>query len=182
MFEGKLTRLRVYKREDLKKVWNFINQENTMKFLRPGIPFPYRFEEEEKWYDSISAMSEKNYTFAIERIEDDEYIGGCGINEIDWKNSYCEIGIFLSEDYCGKGYGTDALRTLVDFIFNEMNLNKVMLNVYSFNDRAISSYKNVGFVEEGRLREHIFRNGKYSDELIMSILRSDWREMKEKGV
>src|SRR6056297_2989689 len=182
MFEGKLTRLRVYKKEDLKTVWNYINQENTMKFLRPGIPFPFKFEEEEKWYESINGLSTKSYTFAIERKKDDEYLGGVGINEIDWKNSYCEIGIFLAEDYCGQGYGTDALKVLIDFIFNEMNLNKVMLSVYSFNDRAQNSYKKTGFVEEGRLREHIFRNGKYNDEIIMSILRKEWEEMKKKGV
>lgn len=182
MFEGKITRLRVYKKEDLKRVWNFINQEKTMKFLRPGIPFPYRFEEEEKWYESISGLSQKNYTFAIERLKDDEYIGGLGINEIDWKNSYCEIGIFLAEDFCGEGYGTDALKILVDFIFNEMNLNKVMLSVYSFNERARNSYKKVGFVEEGILRDNIFRNGEYNDEIIMSILRREWEEMKEKTV
>jgi len=182
MFEGKLTRLRVYRKEDLKKVWSYINDENIMKYLRPGIPFPFKFEDEEKWYESFNGLSEKSYTFAIERLKDDEYLGGCGINDIDWKNSFCEIGIFLSDNFCGNGYGTDALKILVDFIFNELNLNKVMLNVYDFNERAINSYKKVGFIEEGRLRDHIFRNGKYNDEVVMSILRREWEEMKQKGV
>lgn len=108
-------------------------------------------------------------------MEDNEYIGGCGINHVDWKNSRAEVGIFLGKPFWNKVYGTDAMRVLVNFIFNEMNLNKISLNVYSFNERAIRSYEKVGFKVEGVLKQHIYREGHYHDEIIMAILKSEWK-------
>ncbi|BBE30378.1 N-acetyltransferase [Tepiditoga spiralis] len=175
MLKGNKIRLRAYKREELKLVMEFINDEDVTKFLRPGVPFPFRYEDEIKFYESLNPMSTSSYSFAIELLETEKYIGGCGINEIDWKNSVATVGIFLGKPYWNKGYGTEALKILVDFIFNEMNINKVKLNVYSFNERAIKSYKKVGFVVEGRLRQEIFKEGKYYDEIIMGILRSEYK-------
>nr|WP_206076217.1 GNAT family protein [Marinitoga lauensis] len=74
------------------------------------------------------------------------------------------------------GYGTEAMKLLVNFIFDEMNINKVKLHVFSFNKRAIRSYEKVGFKVEGVLREQIFREGKYHDEIIMGILRREWQK------
>ena len=76
----------------------------------------------------------------------------------------------------GQGYGTEAMQLLLEHAFNTLNLNRVDLHVYDDNQRAIEMYKRVGFVEEGRLRDYHFREGKYFDTLIMSILRDEWIE------
>ena len=103
------------------------------------------------------------------------------MNEVDWKNGHGTVGIFIGQEaYLGRGYGTDAMRVLVDFIFNETNLNKLRLNVFAFNERAIKSYKKCGFVVEGTHRQELFRYGRYHDELRMGILRSEWAALKEK--
>jgi len=172
--ESSKIRLRAYRREDIKDALSFINDPEVSEYLRPGIPFPMKLENEEKWYESIDPMSTSNYSFAIETKDKSLYIGGCGINETDWKNSWCVVGIFLGKRYWNKGYGTDAMKTLVNFIFNEMNMNKIKLNVYSFNKRAVKSYEKCGFVTEGILKQEFFRNGQYHDEYIMSILKSDY--------
>ncbi|HAS79648.1 MAG TPA: N-acetyltransferase [Fusobacteriaceae bacterium] len=172
MYEGKLVRLREYRKGDIERAKEFLNDFEVRKNLQPTIPYPFTLEDEEKWYSGISAIKD-TYTFALETLED-RYIGGCGINSIDWKNSKVVIGIFIGDkEYWSKGYGSDAINILVKFIFDEMNINKIALNVYSFNERAIKCYEKCGFKREGVLREELFRQGRYHDEILMSILKSE---------
>ncbi|MCT4598265.1 MAG: GNAT family N-acetyltransferase [Vallitalea sp.] len=176
MYNGKLVRLREYRKSDIDTVLQYINDEEVKENLIPGIPFPYTREDEEKWLESNTAMKD-TYNFAIETLEDKIYLGGCGINEVDWKNSKVIIGIFIgNKDYWNKGYGTDAMNVLIRFIFNEMNINKIKLCVYSFNKRAIRCYEKCGFIQEGILRQELYRNGKYHDEIEMAILKEDYNK------
>ncbi len=85
------------------------------------------------------------------------------------------VGIFLGKQFCNNGYGTDAMRVLVNFIFSEMKLHKISLLTYGFNKRTIRSYEKVGFKVEGVLKENIYREGQYHDELIMSIFKEEWK-------
>ena len=175
MYEGKLVRLRALKREDMITAKDYMNDSEVRKNLQGGIPFPFTLEDEYKFYEGISGMKD-TYTFAIESMEK-RYLGGCGINQIDWKNSVATIGIFIGDKSCwGKGYGTEAIKLLTDFIFNEMNINKVKLNVYSFNKRAMRCYEKCGFIREGVLRQEIYREGRYHDDIVMGLLRDEYKK------
>lgn len=177
MYKGTKVKLRAYRKEDLERVVDLINDPEVKKLLTPGIPFPYTMEDEYKWYDSITANTSGVYSFAIETLEEKRYIGGCGVNHVDWKNGTVTIGIFIGDkDYWGKGYGTDAMQVLIGFIFDEMNIRKIKLNVFSFNERAIKSYEKCGFKVEGTLKDEIFREGGYHDEYIMALFRRDYSE------
>ena len=120
-----------------------------------------------------------SYSFALEKLSDGEYIGRCSIIKIDWKNSVAEVGIFLGRPYWSQGYGTDAMRVLVRFIFNEMNMNKIKLHVFSFNERAKRVYEKIGFKVEGILRQELFREGRYHDVIVMGLLKSEWEDLTE---
>ncbi len=110
-------------------------------------------------------MAEPNWT----------HIGSCGYHVIDWRNRGAECGIAIGDkSQWGKGYGTDAMRTLVGFGFGELNLHRIMLRVYDDNPRAVRAYEKVGFKTEGRLRESNFHDGRYRDALVMAILRPEW--------
>jgi len=174
LYEGESVRLRAYRKEDIPAVLDVINDPEVKLYLTPGIPFPYRLEDEAKWYDEMGKDPSKSYSFAIERKEDGQYLGGCGYNEIDWHNSVVTVGIFLSSKWHGKGYGTDTMRVLTSFVFKEMPVNKIALKVFAFNKRGIRSYEKCGFKTDGVLRQHAFRNGEYHDEVVMSLLRSEW--------
>jgi len=178
MLEGNLVRLRAYERDDLEKARMIYNDPEVNKYLRPDIPYPLRVEDEIKWYERLDPFGRGGYSFAIERLSDGEYIGSCGIDNVDWKNSRAAVGIFLGKMHWNHGYGTDALSVLVDFCFNEMNLHKVYLYVFSYNERAIHTYEKIGFKVDATLRDNIFKDGRYRDELVMSILRSEWEEKK----
>jgi len=180
MLEGRKVRLRAYTKGDLEKARTYLNDPKVSRMLQIGIPFPFRPEDEEKWYNSLELNGSGEYSFAIESKENGEYLGGCGMQRIDTKNRLTTVGIFLGDEHCGKGYGTDALQVLVDFCFNEVNLNKIKLFVFAFNKRAIACYRKIGFKLEGTLRQEIFRDGKYQDNLVMGLLFSDWQKRQAK--
>jgi RimJ/RimL family protein N-acetyltransferase len=179
MYTGVKVKLRAYKREDVELAQQYLNDAETKRLLTPGVPYPYTLEEETKWFEKISANND-HYSFAIETLEEGKYIGGCGINSLDWKNSVAIVGIFIGDkNYWGKGYGTDAMKVLVKFIFEQMNMNKVKLFVYSFNERAVKSYEKSGFKKEGVLRQEMFRDGKYNDEYVMGMLKDEYFATKQ---
>ncbi|MFA5524489.1 MAG: GNAT family protein [Tissierellales bacterium] len=174
MLFGKRVRLRGLKMEDVEPAYEYMCDPEVLLNLSPGIPYPMTLEREREWFKSQISMQD-TYNFSIEDIETSLYIGGCGINKIDWKNRVVTVGIYIGDkDFRDKGYGTEAMRLLIDFIFSQMNINRIQLSVFSFNERAIRSYKKNGFVEEGRLKQSIFRNGRYYDEILMSILRENY--------
>jgi len=174
LLKGKLVRLREYKQSDVELAYKYMNDPEVLLNLGNGIPYPMILEKEQEWFDS-QIKSKDTYSFAIESLEDGIYIGGCGINWYDWKNGTAEIGIFIgNQQFREKGYGTDAMKVLIDFIFNQTNINRIQLSTYSFNERAYKTYLKCGFKEEGRLRQRIFRNGKYHDEILMGLLREEY--------
>lgn len=178
MYVGKKIRLREYRKEDIPIRINYINDPEICKNLTPDIPYPVTLHEEEKWFQSINTLSD-SYKFAIETLEDKQFIGGCSINGVDWKNSVATVGIFIGDkDYRGKGYGSDAMRVLMDFIFMQMNINKIRLTVYSYNESAIKCYERCGYKIEGTLRQEIYRDGKYYDKLYMGLLKAEYLSNK----
>lgn len=174
MYTGQKVRLRAYTREDIPIRLSYINDVEIANFLTGDIPFPIMMHEEEKWFESIPSQPNK-YMFAIETIDGNHFIGGCSINDVDWKNSVATVGIFIgNKDYWGNGYGNDAMNILISFIFNQMNINKIRLISYSFNKRAIKSFEKCGFVIEGILRKEVFKDGVYYDKIAMGILREEF--------
>ena len=130
-------------------------------------------ESEREWIETT--LKNNNFNFAIVKLENDEMIGNCGIMNINQKDRYAEVGIFIGDEKNrSNGYGTECLKLLLDFGFNYMNFNNIMLGVKSFNERAIACYKKVGFKEFGRRRESYFLNGKYYDDVYMDILAREF--------
>lgn len=170
MYYGEKVCLRAYREEDIPKATSFVNDEELKKLLVTNIPFPMTLWEEEEWVKSQKSSQNGSYNFAIEDIETKAYIGGCGIQEVNWLSRVATVGIMIGDkEYWGKGYGTDAMKVLMDFIFNKMNIRKIRLSTFSFNMRARKSYEKCGFEVEGILKDEIFKDGKYYDEIIMSV-------------
>jgi RimJ/RimL family protein N-acetyltransferase len=102
-------------------------------------------------------------------------VGSAGLFHEDTLARYAEVGIALLAEARGQGVGTEALRQLVEFAFVRRNLRRLHLVVIASNTAAIASYAKLGFVEEGRRREHCWVRGRYEDEVLMGLLRSEWR-------
>lgn len=115
--------------------------------------------------------------FSIITINEDKLIGTVGLESIDHMNRTATLGIFIGDkEYLSKGYGTEAIRLLLDYGFNYMNLHNIKLHLMSFNERALKCYKKCGFKEAGRIRENKFINGKYYDTIAMDILENEFSE------
>ncbi|HID86791.1 MAG TPA: N-acetyltransferase [Anaerolineae bacterium] len=171
MIEGEKVKLRAIEREDIPRFVRWLNDRELLGYLTRYMPLSKA--EEERWFER-QLEDESGRIFAIETREG-VHIGNIGLHEIDWKNGHAELGIFIGEkEYWGQGYGTDAILTLLDFAFNEMNLHRVYLRVLAFNHRAIRCYEKCGFALEGTEREAVFRDGRYHDQLLMGILREEF--------
>ncbi len=121
------------------------------------------------------------YFFLIRTVADDRAIGLMDL-EVDARVGDGWVGIGIGERaYWGKGYGSEAMRLLVRYAFMELNLRRVSLNVFEYNQRAIRSYEKVGFRHEGRERRWMQRSGRRWDLVYMGLLRSEWEESQTRG-
>jgi RimJ/RimL family protein N-acetyltransferase len=124
-----------------------------------------------KW----GANDKDNVGFAIETLDDPPVLVG---NVHLWgarpKDRCATLGIALGREYLGRGYGTDTMRVIVGYAFREMGLHRIQLSVALYNFAAIRVYEKAGFVEEGRHRESVFHDGRWYDDVLMSILDHEW--------
>jgi RimJ/RimL family protein N-acetyltransferase len=177
VYYGKRIRFRAPERSDLPTFVEWLNDPEVTVGLM--IAYPMGLEDENQWFDRMSHLPLEQHPYVIEIMEGKEWrkIGTCGFNDIDWRNSNAEIGIMIGDKTCwNKGYGTEAMKLLIKVGFEIMNLHRTWLRVYANNTRAIRCYEKAGFVQEGRKREAEYKNGKYFDILLMSVLRPEWKE------
>ena len=173
MYTGEKIRLRAFDNSDLCRLMSYANDYSVMRSASGGLLLPSTVEDEARFMGSQTNYSAGEYQFAIEALENGELIGQCGLTHLSWKNRVAEVTILIGEKaYRGKGYGADAVRTLCRFAFDEMNLHKLKAVVFDFNDTAKRCYEKCGFTTEGLLREEIYREGKYHDVAVMSLIRN----------
>ena len=139
-------------------------------------PFYHGVRNTERIREEFKIVS-KTHNYAIVDIESNEPIGHCGFNNIDHLNQIGEVGIMIGDkNYWDKGYGTEALVLLLDFSFEALNLHNISLWTYSFNERALKSFKNIGFKLIGKKREALLRGKDRYDVIYMDILPSEFYE------
>ncbi|MDM5155391.1 GNAT family protein [Bacillus sp. DX1.1] len=118
--------------------------------------------------------------FAICLSKTNEVIGDLAILEIDKENQKAFYRISMHNlNTVGKGYGSEATQLTLSYAFDVLQLNRLQLEVYSHNPRGIRAYEKAGFIQEGRLREVLFINNQFSDEVIMSVLKRDYEKQKK---
>ena len=129
--------------------------------------------ESEKKY--LEENSSPEATFVIVTIEGDKMIGTVGLEDVNNINRTATLGIFIGDkDYRDKGYGTEAIKLILEYGFKYMNLNNIKLDLMAFNTRSLKCYEKCGFKEYGRRRKCKFVNGKYYDSISMDILTEEF--------
>ncbi len=174
MIEAKQINLRSLEMTDLERMHRWINDREITRFL--SVRYQMSLAAEEAWLRGRTAalMAYGDVSFAIE-TKDGRHIGSCGLHQATPENRAASLGIMIGEKDCwSHGYGTDAVRTLARFGFDDMNLHRIELHVYDFNERAIAAYRRCGFVEEGRMRDAHYGGGRYIDVIVMSVLRDEF--------
>lgn len=177
LLQGDLVYLDLVTDDDVPQFAKWGRSMELMRYLWIDAVVP---QTEEEWKASVAGWREsrKNnrmYPFSIRATQDHALLGYLFYMQIHWRNRHALIGIAIgNSDYWGGGYGTEAMRLALRYGFMEMNLNRVQLEVFAYNTRAVRSYEKVGFKLEGTLRQWLLRDGEYHDVHIMGILRDEW--------
>lgn len=174
MIVGEKVRLRPVERDDLPRFVAWFADHEVRQFL--SVYLPFSMEQEKRWFEDLQERiaRKESVVLAIETAEG-VHIGNIGLNDINWKDRSAELGIVVGEKgYWNQGYGSDAIRTMLNLAFGEMNLHRIFLRVDADNARGIGCYKGVGFQREGTYRDAVFKKGAYHDQYVMSILRSEF--------
>ena len=171
MLIGKKIKLLPLEKEDLPRSRSWVNDTFiNSKMLRV---LPVTRVEQERWYEDI-VQDPSKIVFAIKTLNDEEHIGNTGFYHIDWIHRRAEFWILIGErNFWGHGIGSDVVSLMQRYAFNNLNLNKLYVNVGVDNQEAIALYKKLNFVQEGMLKEHYYIEGKYLDIMRMAILRKD---------
>lgn len=172
--------LRPLERADARQCAGWFNHPEITRTLLMYRPVSLRAEEE---FIEKALQSEHDLVLGIALKDSDRLIGGTGLRDIDFKDRHAGFGITIGEPQeWGKGYGTEATRLMVEHAFLTLNLNRVWLRVYEYNQRGIRAYEKVGFRREGVLRQDTYREGRYWDTIIMGILREEWAGWNATGL
>jgi len=151
--------------------FNDLRTTRTLIFLGP-----MGTASEEAWFTQMSEHHGKDrWFFVICRLEDDRAVGSIDLHQVDYRNGSCSLGIAIGDPAeTGQGYGSDALRTILGFGFDQLRLERIELEVYDFNAEARRLYERVGFRHEGTSRHALYSDGALHDVHRMSVLRDEW--------
>lgn len=175
--KGNRVYLRPVQKEDMKSFYQATLDDEIMYMT--GTKNAFTLEQLYEHFERIT-KDETRFDFSICLIDGDELIGDLSILDIDKENNKAGFRIALHhKKYFNKGYGTEAVQLALSFAFEKLRLNRLQLEVYSHNLRGIKSYEKAGFKKEGVIRESLYLNNQFSDEIIMGILQREYLERKK---
>ena len=177
IFQGELVRLAAVDLETISETFSrWTRDSQYMRLLDSGAARPFSVKSAKEMLEKeLEGNSPDLYMFLIRTLSDGRAIGSISLDGVQGHHSDAYVSIGIGERRCwGQGYGTDAMRVILSYAFNELNLNRVSLNVFAYNSRAIHTYEKLGFKHEGCQREFLSREGRRWDLLYMGILRSEW--------
>lgn len=159
--------LRDWNDNDLESLVKYGNNINVAKFMSDVFPHPYTPEAGKAFIKMANSYSPRH----IRAIEiEGEAAGGIGIHpQQDIYKKNAELGYWLAERYWGKGIIVKAINEIVQYGFDNFDLNRIFARPFGNNTRSQKALEKAGFVQEARLSKTIFKNGEYLDELIYSI-------------
>ncbi|MBM7586467.1 RimJ/RimL family protein N-acetyltransferase [Bacillus pakistanensis] len=177
ILKGKRIELSGFLEEDLPIISSWSKNEHLQRNL-DALPFkPKTNDEIQKW---MNHSSEKDFRFAIRLMDTNELIGYVEVDGILWTHRTGWVTIAIGDGrYWGDGYGKEALTCLISYAFQELNLFRLQLTVFSYNERAIKLYKSLGFEEEGRFRKFLQRDGDRYDMILFGLLKDEWKKNNE---
>lgn len=176
LLRGQKVRLTAVAKEDLPTITRWYEDAGFSRLFdaKPAVP-----KSETQWATWLEEQnkSKEAYLFAIRRLDKDTLIGYIEIDDILWAHQNCWLGIGLGDrTNWGQGYGREAMELILKFAFHELNLHRVQITVFSYNERAIALYERLGFTREGVYREFLQRDGRRHDMILFGLLRSEWEE------
>jgi RimJ/RimL family protein N-acetyltransferase len=171
---GDLVALRAMDESDAEAMWRWNHDPDVMRWMNDDYAQP--LARVRKWLAERPRNAYVEVVYGIETIGDGTLIGLVLLHDAEPEIGCAKLDIYLGEkDYWGRGYATDAVRTICRYGFEKMRLHKITLTVVTENRGARRVYEKVGFVEEGRLRQVFRRDGRWHDMFTMGLLEGELR-------
>ncbi|MET9852265.1 GNAT family N-acetyltransferase [Streptomyces sp. NPDC006450] len=171
---GELVRLRAMGPGDAEALWRWNHDPEVMRWMDDQ--HPQTVERVRTWLADRPRNSYDDLLLGVEALADGKLIGLVTLHDTAPEKGIAKLDIYLGEkEYWGRGYATDAVRTVCRYGFEDMRLHKVTLTVVTENRAARKAYEKVGFVEEGRLRQVFRRDGRWFDMFTMGLLSDELR-------
>lgn len=167
--EGTQVYLRPLTLEDASDIYlKWLNDAEVTRGLASGY-FPTTQQELINYVNG--ALRDQNTVFfALCEKESNLHIGNVKVDRIDWVAQTCEIGLIIGESSArGRGLGFETMNLVIQYIFEELNLNKITLAVFENNPGALKLYEKLGFQVEGRFVKHVFKEGRLWDKIYLSL-------------
>ena len=177
MLTGQNIYLRGLELTDVTELMKFWNKQEIRKFLH--VFSPNSVHEEQEWIRSTWTERKKGtgYVFGIINKSEDLYIGNIELRILNNISRRGSLGIVIfNPSYWNKGYGTEAVRLILNYGFKTLNLHSIELEVFDNNPRAHRCYEKAGFQKMGRRRESVYSDGEYFDSLLLDITSIEWEE------
>jgi RimJ/RimL family protein N-acetyltransferase len=177
MIRGNYTGLRAVEFSDLEKMRNWRNHPEFRKNFREHREL--NLQNQSDWFIRTSANS-GDFMFIIIDLETNEEIGACGLLYTNWIIRSSDFSFYIGKDlmYIDEKYALDAAKSLIDYGFNDLNLNKIWMELYEFDEKKMNFFQNyLGFRIDGKLRQNAFSEGKYWDSYIISLLSSEFNHL-----
>jgi len=171
---------RPVEREDIEHIRCIRNDPSTWIYLTDVTQINER--QQERWFEGLLDDHTRLYFSIVEETKDfpisveGDFCGFIRMDQIDMNNRSVRVGLDIVPEKRGKGLGTRAFRALLKFCFDHWNMHRLWLCVLEDNEVALRLYRRIGFHEEGRLRKSVFRDGRWKDYIVMSILKDEYRE------
>jgi RimJ/RimL family protein N-acetyltransferase len=176
-WQNDLVRLRAMKPEDWEEHYYNLFDSKARRLLQYELELPPTVEGAKAMTEKFANFDPESgrLMFTIESL-DGEVVGTLNISGINEKNGTFGIGIQVDRDHRGQGYGTAAMKLLLNYAFNERRLNKFNVSVLEGNIASATMMKKLGCVQEGVRRKNIFIDGEYKDEILFGLTRDEFNE------
>jgi RimJ/RimL family protein N-acetyltransferase len=172
MIEGKKVGLRPVEESDYPLIHGWMNHPEVWRYMDYELPLSLADVKED-----VERSRKEGQPFTI--VVGERPIGRIGLNQFRRRDRICSIYMFVGEPaFWGQGYARDAVMTLLAYAFDRLDLNQVELWTLGDNHRALSMYAKCGFVEEARLRERSFKQGRWVDRVVMSVNRGEFERTR----
>jgi RimJ/RimL family protein N-acetyltransferase len=169
VLSGQLAYLRKLEAEDLDRTWRWLHRPDVYRKI--GVQVPISKSDQQQWFSRLT-NSKNKLVFAICVRETDDHIGNVSIDMIDWRHRNARFSIFLGDESSrGAGYGSDAIRTLINYAFEFLNLHKIWCKTDDSDPAVLRFYEKLGFRREGTLIQHEFHEGEYVNKVMLAIVR-----------
>jgi RimJ/RimL family protein N-acetyltransferase len=173
---GELVELRALREDDLWQLveWWSLQELAAMQVSGPTHPRPSAALSE--MFRAWSQNSGTDVGLSVVTRDAGQLAGHVGLHGAGVKDRCATLAILIGPPYQRRGLGSDAIRILLRYGFDELGLHRIQLSVNGYNTAAIAAYAKAGFVEEGRRRDAVFRHGAWHDDVQMGILAREWTD------